>query len=189
MKKNRMMNPNQKSTVTFIVNYVFSSKMRFRLMILLWQVNKMFLNYGRVTCWPWRYSLSVTAHFQQCLDWWCQFQSCREKDIRMGQRHGNSTTNLSFNRKTSGCSVLQHWHVSCQTCQNKEICELTSLCNLCVLMHVVNLEFYLIFIFIFIYFLFYYFLLFIFIYFFISILFNINRQFLSCLLPLLQNES
>ena len=132
-------------------------------------------------------TLSVTAHSQQWLDWWCQFQSCREKDVQMGQRHANSTTNLSFNCKTLGCSVFQHWHVSCQTCQNKEICELTSLCNLCVLMHVVNLEFYLIFIFIFYFY--FYFLLFIFIYFFISILFNINRQFLSCLLPLLQNES
>ena len=149
------MNPNQKSAVTFIVNYGFSSKMRYCLMIYYllfrmqqvrrkrWQVNKMFLNRGRVTCWCWRYTVSVTAHSQQWLDWWRHFQFCREKGARMGRSHTNSTT-------ASSVSTVKHQVAPCyntdmcpaKLVRTKKSVNCQSLCNLYVLMHVVHLELY-----------------------------------------------
>ena len=150
------MNPNQKSAVTFIVNYGFSSKMRYCLMIYYllfrmqqvrrkwWQVNKMFLNRGRVTCWCWRYTVSVTVHSQQWLDWWRCFQFCRERIYRWD-------VDMQIQPQTS-VSTIKH---RVALCYNTDMCPAKLVrtkkyvnCQVSViyvLMHVVHLEFYFIF--------------------------------------------
>ena len=122
---NEKMNPNQKSAVTFIVNYGFSSKMRYCLMIYYllfrmqqvrrkwWQVNKMFLNRGRVTCWCWRYTVSVTVHSQQWLDWWRCFQFCRERIYRwdVDMQIQPQTSLSTIKHRVAPCYNTDMWHV------------------------------------------------------------------------------